>query len=528
MKIKKENGITLVALVITIIILLLLAGIAIATLGGENGIFAKVKKAKKAQLESEMKEQLIMRLQELQVAKKGEATLDDVTQDWANKVISTEYNPKLKEDASYNGKLMVMNKDKTTGKFMIDQNLNITTVEYNTNSVEVEYTTVSRNDNKVKINIVVTDKLYGIKQIDYPEGDPLKVVEGKKEQISIDYEVELGKEYKFVITSGDGKKTDKVIKIDNYFYKVTKCFCNGVSIDNNVEKVSYNNPYIANINITEGYTIGILKVMMGNEIIIDETTVRNINIPQVTDDLKIIVILNPLINCDDAQSQKLEVEVKYPEIKYLNVRNEYSVNENDYMEYKDKVEIKDNCVFSARVVDLDSGEVLVSSKKEINNILYEWEVWNLDEYTGYTVNEENKYSSSLGGVQGYCIASSTSSTASSGKVFTVYDGYKVEDGKFVGTGNEYQYTPGQYNSCIGKYVINYKNECAKVDRVWLNGPYNGKYYYPYLMTDCLLTIKISTVSNKGTIKYENITSNVKDKYPVNGKLGNYWYVLIEK
>ena len=70
MKIKKENGITLVALVITIIILLLLAGIAIATLGGKNGIFAKVKKAKKAQLESEMKEQLIMRLQELQVAKK--------------------------------------------------------------------------------------------------------------------------------------------------------------------------------------------------------------------------------------------------------------------------------------------------------------------------------------------------------------------------------------------------------------------------------------------------------------------------
>ena len=77
-------------------------------------------------------------------------------------------------------------------------------------------------------------------------------------------------------------------------------------------------------------------------------------------------------------------------------------------------------------------------------------------------------------------------------------------------------------------MINYKNECAKVDRVWLSGPYNGKYYYPYLMTDCLLTIKISTVSNKGTIKYENITSNVKDKYPVNGKLGNYWYVLIEK
>ena len=62
---KSEKGITLVALVVTIIVLLLLAGIAIATLGGENGIFAKVKQAKKANIESEMKEQLTMGLQEL-------------------------------------------------------------------------------------------------------------------------------------------------------------------------------------------------------------------------------------------------------------------------------------------------------------------------------------------------------------------------------------------------------------------------------------------------------------------------------
>ena len=100
----KNKGITLVAMVITVIVLLLLAGIAIATLGGENGLFSKVKQAKKAQIESEMKEQLTMGLQELQIEKKGEATLDDVTQDWANKIILKEYNPELKEDASYHGK----------------------------------------------------------------------------------------------------------------------------------------------------------------------------------------------------------------------------------------------------------------------------------------------------------------------------------------------------------------------------------------------------------------------------------------
>ena len=35
---EKENGITLIALIVTIIILLILAGVTIATLTGENGI----------------------------------------------------------------------------------------------------------------------------------------------------------------------------------------------------------------------------------------------------------------------------------------------------------------------------------------------------------------------------------------------------------------------------------------------------------------------------------------------------------
>lgn len=44
---KQQKGITLVALVITIIILLILAGISIATLQA-NGLFSKTKEAKNA------------------------------------------------------------------------------------------------------------------------------------------------------------------------------------------------------------------------------------------------------------------------------------------------------------------------------------------------------------------------------------------------------------------------------------------------------------------------------------------------
>ena len=42
---KKEKGITLVALVITIVVLLILAGVAIASLSGDNNIMTKAREA---------------------------------------------------------------------------------------------------------------------------------------------------------------------------------------------------------------------------------------------------------------------------------------------------------------------------------------------------------------------------------------------------------------------------------------------------------------------------------------------------
>ena len=300
MKKKEENAITIVSLVVTIIILIFLAVIAIASLGGENGIFAKVKQAKKTHIESEMKEQLTMGLQELQVAKQGNATLDDVTQDWANEAILSDYSPVLQEDASLNGKLIIMTKDNVKGKFLIGQNLDIETIEYNTSSVEIEYTTISRIDNKVKINIVVTDKINGVKQIEYPEGNPLKVVSGTKEQISIDYEVELGQEYKFVITTGDGNKTEKIIKIDDYYYNVTKDFGESVTIDNNATKAAYNKTYEATISTEGNYAITSLVVTMGGKTIttsgndIVDINTGKIKIEKVTDDINIKVTTKKL------------------------------------------------------------------------------------------------------------------------------------------------------------------------------------------------------------------------------------------
>ena len=61
---RKERGITLVALVITVIVMLILAGVAISALSGQEGLFSKTKDAadtytREAQVENEKIENLI-------------------------------------------------------------------------------------------------------------------------------------------------------------------------------------------------------------------------------------------------------------------------------------------------------------------------------------------------------------------------------------------------------------------------------------------------------------------------------------
>ena len=57
--VKKQNGITLIALVVTIIVLIILAGVSIAMLVGDNGIITKAqeatKKTESASLEEKIK-----------------------------------------------------------------------------------------------------------------------------------------------------------------------------------------------------------------------------------------------------------------------------------------------------------------------------------------------------------------------------------------------------------------------------------------------------------------------------------------
>lgn len=96
---KKSKGITIVSLVVTIIVLVILAGVSITALIGENGIITLAKKAKEnttlAQ-ETEMRE-----LNELYAVMQKEGTTDDVSYDVIAKFI--EYRKAVAEAISSKG-----------------------------------------------------------------------------------------------------------------------------------------------------------------------------------------------------------------------------------------------------------------------------------------------------------------------------------------------------------------------------------------------------------------------------------------
>ena len=70
-KTKKEKGITLIALVITIIVLLILAGVTIATLIGDNGILIRANEAKENTKIEEDKEKIKLAISEAQIGENG-------------------------------------------------------------------------------------------------------------------------------------------------------------------------------------------------------------------------------------------------------------------------------------------------------------------------------------------------------------------------------------------------------------------------------------------------------------------------
>ena len=120
---KNERGITLIALVITIIVLLILAAVSISTLTGDNGILSKASGTKLASEQAEILEQLRLEMYEKRLDLKNTQTEIDYlkTKKIVIKEVEETANRSLGKYASITSKIKVAttNAETTTNVYYI-------------------------------------------------------------------------------------------------------------------------------------------------------------------------------------------------------------------------------------------------------------------------------------------------------------------------------------------------------------------------------------------------------------------------
>lgn len=205
---RKNKGITLIALVVTIIILLILAGIVITLSLGEHGLMQMARKAKEEYTREEAKGKLELVLLHMQAEKETKEEYN-----------SGEYlTNKIKE----NGMTVTRNTVSVDGwKFKIDRSVpQIASAEEQFDS-SISYTVNSKTENMLNSTVTISEIMWGIQKIVCPNGDEFTYPENDTEvQIPYQFESTLGLEYSFKMFLANGRKEDVILCIDHipYFY----------------------------------------------------------------------------------------------------------------------------------------------------------------------------------------------------------------------------------------------------------------------------------------------------------------------
>lgn len=98
---KKQNGITMVALVVTIIVLIILAGVSINMLVGDNGIITNAKEAGEKQKIAELAEKLELEKAPVAIEHRGEVLIADYLEHLKEEGIATDENIETINELQY-------------------------------------------------------------------------------------------------------------------------------------------------------------------------------------------------------------------------------------------------------------------------------------------------------------------------------------------------------------------------------------------------------------------------------------------
>ena len=222
---KKIQGITLVSLVITVVVMLILAGVTISVFTGTDGMFSSITQATR-----EYKKQAMLEAVDLA---KAYVELDKT---YTNEPITiTDVIDKIKEVSTINEKDYIITVDdeeqtatiidKATGVVVdvwIDENGHIQSDGNIVDDVEnlVKPTVTYELDppagtygDEVKITITATEEKNGIVRMVLPDNS--EIIYNKEKEVTKEYIVTENGTYTFVVEGANGRKTTKYVEVKN-------------------------------------------------------------------------------------------------------------------------------------------------------------------------------------------------------------------------------------------------------------------------------------------------------------------------
>lgn len=204
---RQEKGITLIALVITIIVLLILAGVTISLILGDEGIFKLASQSVEKQKMAEYQEKIELSRSKALANNNGTITIDDlINQIYEDKIVQEGNIKKVDEEKAQlitsEGHEFIIT---TTNTEYIGNINDVTTIKV---TKEIK----GKDGDYINILVTIEDEEHGICEIVKPDG--LVIAGNNKTKIAIDYKVEQGKDYIFKITNGEGKIKNAVINVD--------------------------------------------------------------------------------------------------------------------------------------------------------------------------------------------------------------------------------------------------------------------------------------------------------------------------
>ena len=207
-----RKGITLIALVITIIVLLILAGVTIAALAGDNGILSRATDAREATDIAEEKEKVALAAQAALIDNNGREILQQhLEEELENSFGNIKYDVEEGENNEEQGYIVSI--ADTGRRYFVSKNGHVEQMipgPIVTHTINPE-TQVDEGE-KITITISATATEGEITKITKPDGTSVE------NTTTTTYEVEENGKYKFIVEQSNGGKTTYTVEITNGKY----------------------------------------------------------------------------------------------------------------------------------------------------------------------------------------------------------------------------------------------------------------------------------------------------------------------